>query len=159
MATLQRVEHRWKTPYVPQFLEFNWKILEPYPAAGDLFYQRMLLCHQKGCKSFPDIRKVNEILYLTCRAACQALGLLEDDDEWENTMQEAACTATPAELRTLFAHILTFCQVANLVSLRGRAQRSTDTPYLLDGYGVLSRDEYSIITLARKHISTAKAKE
>ncbi|GKD09178.1 DNA helicase, partial [Tanacetum coccineum] len=44
--------------------------------AGDLFYQRMLLCHQKGCRSFPEIRKVNDIVYPTCRAACQALGLL-----------------------------------------------------------------------------------
>ncbi|GJZ58230.1 hypothetical protein Tco_0613724 [Tanacetum coccineum] len=35
----------------------------------------------------------------------------------------------------------------------------TDTPYLLNGYGVLSRDEYSIIGLARIHISTTKAKE
>ncbi|GJZ46665.1 DNA helicase [Tanacetum coccineum] len=78
----------------------------------DLFYQRILLCHQKGCKSFPEIRKVNDIVYPTCRAACQALGLLEDDQEWENTMKEVARTATPAELRMLFAHILTFCQVS-----------------------------------------------
>ncbi|GKE82321.1 hypothetical protein Tco_1552321 [Tanacetum coccineum] len=84
-----------------------------HPAAGDLFYQRILLCHQKGCKSFPEIRKVNDIVYPTCRAACQALGLLEDDQEWENTMKEAARTATPAELRMLFAHILTFCQVSD----------------------------------------------
>ncbi|GKD34208.1 hypothetical protein Tco_1249717 [Tanacetum coccineum] len=72
-----------------------------HPASGDLFYQRMLLCHQKGCRSFPEIRKVNDIVHPTCRAACQALGLLEDDQEWENTIKEASCTATPAELRTL----------------------------------------------------------
>ncbi|GJS19217.1 hypothetical protein Tco_0447849 [Tanacetum coccineum] len=46
----------------------------------------------------------------------------------------------------------------------------TDTPYLLDGYNVLGksslfffvdqgRDEYSIISLARIHISTTKGKE
>ncbi|GJY98800.1 DNA helicase [Tanacetum coccineum] len=45
-------------------------------------------------------------------AACEALGLLEDDREWEITLQEATLTTTPAELRTLLAHILTFCQVS-----------------------------------------------
>ncbi|GKD09179.1 DNA helicase [Tanacetum coccineum] len=46
-------------------------------------------------------------------------------------MKEAACTATPAELRTLFAHILTFCQVKDPVSLWGRIWRSMseDLPY------------------------------
>ncbi|GJZ61535.1 DNA helicase [Tanacetum coccineum] len=95
-----------------------------HPAAGDLFYQRMLLCHQKGCKSFPEIRTVNDIVYPTCRAACQALGLLEDDQEWENTIKEAACTATPAELRTLFAHILTFCQVSDPSTLWKRVWKT-----------------------------------
>ncbi|GJV82342.1 DNA helicase [Tanacetum coccineum] len=80
-----------------------------HPAFGDLFYKRMLLCHQKGCRSFPVIRIFNDIVYPTCRAACEALGLLEDDREWEITLQEAALTATPAELRVLLAHILDFC--------------------------------------------------
>ncbi|GKA47493.1 DNA helicase [Tanacetum coccineum] len=80
-----------------------------HPTAGDLFYQRMLLCHQTGCTSFPGIRTVNNIVYPTCRAACEALGLLQDDREWEITLQEAALSATPAELRTLLAHIFAYC--------------------------------------------------
>ncbi|GJX49930.1 hypothetical protein Tco_0276775 [Tanacetum coccineum] len=68
---------------------------------GDLFYQRMLLCHQKDSRSFPGICTVNDVVYPTCRAACEALGLLQDDQEWEITLHEAALTATPAELRTL----------------------------------------------------------
>ncbi|GKA31176.1 DNA helicase [Tanacetum coccineum] len=77
-----------------------------HPATPDLFYQRMLLCHQKGCTSFPGIRTVNDIVYPTCRAAREALGLLKDDQEWEIMLQEVALIATPAELRTLLAHIL-----------------------------------------------------
>ncbi|GJW60798.1 DNA helicase [Tanacetum coccineum] len=69
----------------------------------------MLLCHQTGCTSFPGIRTVNNIVYPTCRAACEALGLLQDDREWEVTLQEAALTATPAELRALLAHIFAYC--------------------------------------------------
>nr|GFD51379.1 DNA helicase [Tanacetum cinerariifolium] len=60
---------------------------------------------------------VNGIVYPTCRAACEALGLLEDGQEQEITLQEAALTATPTELRTLLAHILTFCQVSDQVRL------------------------------------------
>ncbi|GJT15509.1 DNA helicase [Tanacetum coccineum] len=102
-----------------------------HPTAGDLFYQRMLLCHQRGCKSFPDIRTVNNIVYPTCRAACEALGLLENDREWEITLEEAALTATPAELRTLLAHILTFCQVSDPIKLWNRTWKSMseDIPY------------------------------
>nr|GEX45017.1 DNA helicase [Tanacetum cinerariifolium] len=38
--------------------------------------------------------------------------------------EKATCTTTPAELRTLFIHILTFCQVTDLVSLWGRIWRT-----------------------------------
>ncbi|GKA34917.1 DNA helicase, partial [Tanacetum coccineum] len=58
-----------------------------------------------GCTSFPGIRTVNNIVYPTCRSACEALGLLQDDQEREVTLQEVALTATPAVLRALLAHI------------------------------------------------------
>ncbi|GJU81562.1 DNA helicase, partial [Tanacetum coccineum] len=103
-----------------------------HPASGDLFYQRMLLCHQKGCQSFPGIRTVNDIVYPTCRTACEALGLLQDDQEWEITLEEAALTATPAELRALLAHILAFCEVSDPKRLWQRTWRSMseDIPYV-----------------------------
>nr|GEY34980.1 DNA helicase [Tanacetum cinerariifolium] len=69
-----------------------------HPAAGDLFYQRMLLCHQKGCKSFREIRTVNNVVYPTYLVAYKAMGLIGDDREWETTLQEASLTATSAEL-------------------------------------------------------------
>ncbi|GJW89800.1 hypothetical protein Tco_0167353 [Tanacetum coccineum] len=37
--------------------------------------------HPDGCRSFPGIRIVNDIVYPMCRAACKALGILEDDHE------------------------------------------------------------------------------
>ncbi|GJT10235.1 DNA helicase [Tanacetum coccineum] len=65
------------------------------------------------------------------KAACEALGLLENDREWEITLEEAALTATPAELRTLLAHILAFCQVSHPVRLWNRTWKSMseDIPY------------------------------
>nr|GEU99212.1 DNA helicase [Tanacetum cinerariifolium] len=92
---------------------------------------KMLLCHQKGCKSFLGIRTVNDVVYPICRAACEALGLLENDREWEITLEEVALTATPVELRTLLTHILTFCQVSDPMKLWNRTWKrmSEDIPY------------------------------
>ncbi|GJV93168.1 DNA helicase [Tanacetum coccineum] len=108
------------------------RLVYVHPAAGDLFYQRMLLCHQTGCTSFPGIRTVNNIVYPTCRSACEALGLLQDDQEWEVTLQEAALTATPAELRALLAHIFAYCEVSDPKKLWERTWNimSEDIPYV-----------------------------
>lgn len=84
-----------------------------HPGLGDLFYQRMLLCHQTGCKSFPGIHTVNGHVYPTNRAACEALGLLGNDQEWLITLEEAAASATSSELRALFVQILIHCEVGD----------------------------------------------
>jgi hypothetical protein len=36
----------------------------------------------KGSKSFEDLRTVNGQVHPTFKAACLALGLLEDDNQW-----------------------------------------------------------------------------
>lgn len=104
-----------------------------HPSSGELFYQRLLLCHQKGCTSFPSIRKVNNYTYPTNRAAAEALGLLEHDGEWSIALQEAAMTASASELRAMFVQILVFCEVAQPVALWESFWRhmSDDIPRLL----------------------------
>ncbi|GJS39598.1 DNA helicase [Tanacetum coccineum] len=47
-----------------------------------------------------DIRKINNKIYPTNKAACQALGLLSSDQEWVTTLQEASLFATTSELRS-----------------------------------------------------------
>jgi hypothetical protein len=88
-----------------------------HPTSGDLFFQRLLLLHQKGCTSFPNIRTVNGHEYETNRAAAEALGLLENDQEWCIAMEEAAATTSAAELRALFVRILVFCDVTTPLEL------------------------------------------
>nr|GEW54077.1 DNA helicase [Tanacetum cinerariifolium] len=70
------------------------RLIYIHPSAGDLFYERILLCHQKGCKSFLHIRTVNGTIYQTNKAACEALGLIGGDEEWTMALQEAADFAT-----------------------------------------------------------------
>lgn len=41
--------------------------------------------------------------------SCRRLGLLEGDNHWEETMEEAVLTAPPGKIRTLFAIIITSC--------------------------------------------------
>lgn len=79
-------------------------------AEGERFYLRMLLCHVKGPKSFIDIRTYNGHVYDSFQAACVARGLLEDDREWHLCMEEASQTASPVQLRQLFASIIVFGQ-------------------------------------------------
>nr|GEZ76828.1 reverse transcriptase domain-containing protein [Tanacetum cinerariifolium] len=62
--------------------------------SGDLFYFRMLPCHQKGCKSPDEVRTVNGQMLPTFRAACEALGLLGDDKEWDIALEESNASAT-----------------------------------------------------------------
>ena len=88
-----------------------------HPTSGELFYLRMLLCHQKGCQGFTELRTVNEIVYTTYRAACDALGLLGDDKEWDTALQEACGSASSPELRFLFARLLTHCDIAQPLQL------------------------------------------
>ncbi|GJZ08098.1 DNA helicase [Tanacetum coccineum] len=64
----------------------------------ELFYLRLLSCHQKGCTTFADIRKVNKIVYSTFRGACEALGLLGGDKEWHTALEEASFSSTPTYL-------------------------------------------------------------
>jgi hypothetical protein len=52
---------------------------------------------------------VNNIQYNTYKEACFALGLLEDDQEWSQCLQEAGQIQTGYVLRTLFATILFHC--------------------------------------------------
>ncbi|GJR91911.1 DNA helicase [Tanacetum coccineum] len=84
-----------------------------HPTSGELFFLRMLLCHQKGCRDFQEVQTIGHVLYPTYRAACEAMGLLGDDREWEIALEEACVSATSPELRSLFCHILLHCDVAD----------------------------------------------
>lgn len=70
---------------------------------------RLLLTVVKGPKSFEDLRTFNDVLHDTFKLACVARGLLEDDEEWVQCLQEAAIMKTGNQLRRLFSIILTQC--------------------------------------------------
>lgn len=55
------------------------RIYYAHLASGQKYYMRLLLNVVKGCTSFEDIRKVNGVVYKSYKAACEALGFLDDD--------------------------------------------------------------------------------
>ncbi len=76
--------------------------------AGDRFYLRLLLTHIKGPQSEQHLRTVNGVQHATCKAACLALGILEDDGEWCLCLTEACQVHVGPSIRHLFAVILAF---------------------------------------------------
>ncbi|GJX30769.1 DNA helicase [Tanacetum coccineum] len=106
-----------------------------HPNFGDLFYFRMLLSHKKGCRSPIEVRTVNGQALPTYRAACEALGLLGDDKEWDIALEESGVSATSAQLRTLFAQILVYCGVADPRKLWEKHWEAMKLEVTLNGFG------------------------
>ena len=81
------------------------------------FCLRILLHTMKGPTSFDALKTVNGAICKTFREACQLQGLLEDDNAWHHTMEEAAVSATPQSLRFLLAIIITQCNPSDVRTL------------------------------------------
>lgn len=110
----------------PQFFVFNKKEWKPRkngfsigrmyfasPNSGERFYLRLLLTHVKGPSSFQSLRTIGGVLYPTFKLACVAYGLVEDDEEWVQCLQEASVMQTGYQLRRLFSTILSHCSPLN----------------------------------------------
>ena len=66
-----------------------------------------------GPKSLDDLKAVDGQLCETYREACQRRGVLESDSHWMNTIEEAASSQMPQQLRQLFAIIVSTCAPSN----------------------------------------------
>ncbi|XP_044019589.1 uncharacterized protein LOC122860013 [Aphidius gifuensis] len=58
------------------------------PSQVELFHLRLLLITVKRATSFENLRTVDGMTHDTYRSACLALGLIEDDAEWDRAMTE-----------------------------------------------------------------------
>lgn len=86
----------------------------------------------RGPTCFDDIKTVNGVVYDSFKSACEALGLLDDDKEFVNAINEAAVWSTGHGLRKLFASMLlsNSLQKPDLVWLKCRKVLSEDMFYL-----------------------------
>ncbi|KAG8183113.1 hypothetical protein JTE90_024423 [Oedothorax gibbosus] len=84
-----------------------------HPKNDECFYLRLLLVNVRGPTSFESLRTVNATVFPTYRDACEELNLLENDTHWETTIVEAIISASPNQIRTLFALIISTCFPSN----------------------------------------------
>ncbi|XP_057310701.1 uncharacterized protein LOC130648664 [Hydractinia symbiolongicarpus] len=73
--------------------------------------------HTLGTTAFEDLRAVNGNVAETFRDACLLCGRLQDDTEWNNTLQEAFNFQMLRQLRQLFAVRATHCEPSDPFTL------------------------------------------
>ena len=84
---------------------------------GEKYYLQMLLTIIQGLQSFNNICTIVDMQYTTFKAACTALGLLEDDCEWIDCFIEVVRYTTGIALWTLFMTVLIYGIITNLLAL------------------------------------------
>jgi hypothetical protein len=84
-----------------------------HPTSGEHYYLRMLLNCVKGATSYKHLQTMDGREHDTFKDACIAMGLLADDNEWHQALEEADVWASGRQLRDMFASMLMFCEVTN----------------------------------------------
>ncbi|GFR12402.1 ATP-dependent DNA helicase [Trichonephila clavata] len=95
------------------------------PRQIECFYLRLLLVNVTSRLSYQDIRKVNGQQYPTYKDAGLALGFLEDDNQWDCMLTEAALNCTAIQIRLIYAIVLTTCFPAREMTLWDNHKDST----------------------------------
>ncbi|KAL7094727.1 hypothetical protein ACP275_11G121900 [Erythranthe tilingii] len=80
--------------------------------SGELYYLRILLNIGNGPTSYEQLRTINNAIYPTFKDACYAIGLLDDDKEYVDGIQEASDWGSAHFLRKLFTILLLSNQIS-----------------------------------------------
>ncbi|GFU79861.1 ATP-dependent DNA helicase [Trichonephila clavipes] len=78
---------------------------------------RMLLNVIQGPTNFLDLKTVDGQEFETFCQVCEKLGLLEDDNHWDATIEEAVLCRSPSQIRELFAILICTCGLSNPLQL------------------------------------------
>uniref|UniRef100_A0A182F499 ATP-dependent DNA helicase n=2 Tax=Anopheles albimanus TaxID=7167 RepID=A0A182F499_ANOAL len=119
--------YRYVKPSRAQRIQWIRRIRENEIVVGRMVYcpishmerycLRLLLCYRRGPTSYEDLRTVDGVLCASYQHAATLAGLLNDESEWERTLQEAVSFQMPSQLRQLFALILSEGKPSNPLSL------------------------------------------
>ncbi|CAN0898462.1 ATP-dependent DNA helicase PIF1 [Linum grandiflorum] len=121
------------------------------PPRTDVFYLRLLLTKIPGPLSFGDLRTVNGVLCRDYQEACQMLGLLANDDEWNAVMAEVSQWGMPPLIRSTLSKVRSQRKIALVVASSGIAAT------LLPG-GVTAHSRFKI-PIEVDHSSTCMIKK
>ncbi len=119
-----------------------------HPTLGECYYLRMLLNCVKGATSYEHLWTMDGTKHDTLKNACIAMGLLADDNEWHQALEEASLWALGRHLRDMFASMLMFCEVTNPKQLWDAHWES-----LSDDIEAMTCHEHDdpVVTLLRMH--------
>lgn len=88
------------------------------PLEKERFALRLLLLHVKGPTSFESLYVDNmNVTHDTYHDCARARGLLDDNHEWRNALEEASSFSMPSAVRVLFAIICTICNASDCLEL------------------------------------------
>lgn len=116
------------------------------PRDMERFCLRMLLSHVKGAQSYNELKFVDGTQHDTFMAAAKALKLLDDDQEWDKTMEEASICRMPSELRQLFSAILVHARPTDSKTLHEKYLTAMCEDY------INNHSEYMAVQMALKDI-------
>ena len=93
------------------------RIYSVHPKNLECFYLRLLLTTVRGAVSLEDIKTEDGFICTTFKKTCQLLNLLEDDEHWQKTIEEAAISKSPNKIRTLFPMMICHCEISDIPAL------------------------------------------
>lgn len=93
------------------------RVYAVHPSNSECYHLRMLLHVIPGPVSFDSLKTVDGTIHATFKSACLALGLLENDNHWNDCLTEAALSKSANNLRNLFAVMLIFCHITDPLAL------------------------------------------
>jgi hypothetical protein len=68
---------------------------------------------RQGATSYEHLRTMDGTKHNTFKDACIAMGLIANDNEWHQALEEAGLWASGRQLHDMFAFMLMFCEVMN----------------------------------------------
>ena len=143
------VDHTTRLKYTDIPVQYIWKPQQrewvPRKRGGDkviarmyfispnnieLYCLRLLLLSTVGATSYEDLRTIDGVLEPTFKDACLRAHLLESDDEWDKSLQEASQFQMPSQLRSLFATICLQCNPSDPLYLWQKYREALSEDFL-----------------------------
>eukprot|EP00798_Chlamydomonas_sp_ICE-L_P028690 gene28690-31858_t len=107
-----------------------------HPSAGEKFFLRVLLCHVRGATSFEDLRTVqNEGQTVICSTFCEAArrhGLLQDDNEYHDCLDEAISCSSAGVVRNVFTMLLSHHSLTDPLAMWEKYKQHMIDEFLLE---------------------------
>jgi hypothetical protein len=110
-------KNNWHRRKRPKKSDAVGRMYTAHPSDTERFCLRLLLTTIRGPENYLQLRTFEGIVYPTYKDACFARGLLQSDEQYRRTMNEAVSFASASQLRELFATLLLFCMPVNCLDI------------------------------------------